>query len=86
MAYRSATGRNNRLHDFSPGDIDGGIAISVIGVATGLTNKGGLTLAILFGTVSAFATRARRIAWVYRVQWDTCKSSLVGKKETELRK
>ena len=54
----------NRLHDFSPGDIDGGIPISAIGVATGLTDKGGLALAVLFRTVSAHMARLRRVAWV----------------------
>ena len=50
------------------------------------TTKDGLTLAVRFCTVPTDATRARRIARVYGVQWDTCKSSLVLKKETELPK
>ena len=83
---RSTTGRDNRLHDGSPGDIDGGVAISVLSMSTGLTDKGGLTLAVRFGTVSTLATGARRVARVYRVQGDTSKSSLVGEKETQLSK
>jgi hypothetical protein len=68
----------------SPRDIDGGIPISVIGMAAGLTDKGGVTLAIGLITVSTFATRSRRIARVYRVQWYAGKSGLVGKERTEL--
>ena len=70
---------HNRPHDIGPGDIDSGIPISVIRVPAGLTDKGSLTLAVLFGTVTAHMARARRVAWVYQVQWDTCKSSFVGK-------
>ena len=77
-ACRSTTGRNNWLHDGSHSDIDGGIPISVLGVAAGLTDKAGLTLAVRFCTVAAHMARPRRVARVYRVQWDTCKSSLVG--------
>ncbi len=39
---------HNRLHDGSPGDVDRGIDVSVTGKAAGLTDKGGLTLAVLF--------------------------------------
>ncbi len=85
-ACRSTTGRNNWLHDGSHSDIDGSIPISVLGVAAGLTDKDGLTLAVRFCTVAALATRAGRIARVYRVQWHACKSGLVGQEGTELPK
>ena len=77
---------NRPLDCFGPRDIDGGVPISVVGMAALLTDKGGLTLAVGFGTVSTLATRARRITRVDRVQWDTSKSGLVGKEETELSK
>ena len=83
---RSTTERDNRHHDRCPRDIDRGIPISVIGMAAGLTDKGGLTLAIGLITVSTFATRSRRLARVYQVQWDAGKSGLVGKERPELSK
>ena len=85
-ACRSTTGRNKRHHDGSHSDSDGGIAISVPGVAARLTDKAGLTLAVRFCTVAALATRPRRIVRVYRVQWNASKSGLVGQEETELPK
>ncbi len=68
----------NWPHDIGHRDIDGGIPISVIGIAAGLTDKGSLTLAVLFCTVSAHMAHPRRVTWVHQVQWDTGKSSLVG--------
>ena len=50
------------------------------------TAKSGLALAVRFGTVAALATRTGGIAWVNRMQWDTCQSGLVGEKFTELPK
>ena len=78
--------RHNRLHDSSPGYVDSGVPISVIGIAAGLTDKGGLTLAVLFCAVSTHMARSGRVAWVDRVQWHSCKSGLVGKELTELSK
>jgi hypothetical protein len=75
---------NNRHHDRCPRDIDRGIPISVIGLPALHTTENGLTLAVLFCTVAAGATRTGRIAGVYHAQWHTCKSSLIGEKETEL--
>lgn len=86
IASRSTTGRNNRLHDDSPRDVDSSIPISVTGIAALLTDKSGLTLAIGFGTVSAHMARSRRIARVDRVQRDSCKSGLIGEERTELSK
>ena len=83
---RSTTERDNRHHDRCPRDIDSGIPISVIGVAARDTTKSGLTLAVRFCTVAAHMARARRVARVNRVQWDTSKSGLVGKKCPELSK
>ena len=83
---RSTTERDNRHHDRCPRDIDRGIPISVIGMAARDTTKGGLTLAVRFCTVAAYMARARRVARVNRVQWDTGKSGLVGKKFPELPK
>jgi hypothetical protein len=83
---RSTTERDNRHHDRCPRDIDSGIAISVIGMAARDTTESGLTLAVRFGTVAAHMARARRVARVNRVQWDTSKSGLVGKKFPELPK
>ena len=74
----------NRLHDGSPGDVDSGVPISVIGVATGLTDKGGLTLAVGLFAVSTATTRSTGVTRVYRRQPDPCQSSLILKKETEL--
>ena len=78
--------RCNRHHDRCPGDIESGVPISVIGISALLTNKGSLTLAVLFCTVAAHMARFRRVGRVHCVQWDTSKSSLVLKKETELPK
>ncbi len=69
---RSTSERDNRHHDRCPRDVYGGVPISVIGMAASLTKKSGLTLAVRFGTVAAFATRTRRVARVYRVQGHTC--------------
>src|SRR6185312_5664354 len=77
---------HHRLHDDSPGDIDSGIPISVIGVAASLTDKAGLTLAVRFRTVPTLATGTSGVTRVYRVQWHTSKSSLVGKEVTQLSK
>ena len=86
IASRSATERDNRHHDRCPRDIDGGVPISVIGVAALDTAKGGLTLTVRFCTVAAHMARARRVAWIDGVQWDTCKSRLVGEEFTKLPK
>jgi hypothetical protein len=81
---KSTTERDNRLHDGSPRDIESSVDVSVTRKAALLTDKRGLTLTVLFRTVTAHLARARRIAWVYEMQWHTSKSSLVLKKETEL--
>src|SRR5258706_3760626 len=75
---------HNRLHDGSPGYVDSGVPISVIGVATGLTDKRGLTLAVSFLAVSTDTTSSTCVTTVYHIQRDTCQSSLILKKETEL--
>ena len=74
----------NRHHDRCPRDIDSSVSISVIGIAALNTAEGGLTLAVLFGTVSAHMARLRRVAGINSMQWDTCKRSLVGKEQTQL--
>src|SRR5450759_285730 len=74
---RSTTGRDNRLHDISPGYVDGGIAISVLAIAALDTTEASRALAVLFGTVSALATRTTCVARVNRVQRHPCKSSLI---------
>jgi hypothetical protein len=74
----------NRHHDRCPSDIDGGISISVIGIAALDTTEASLTLAVLFGTVPAHMARLRRVAGINGVQWHTCKSRFVGKKHTQL--
>jgi len=71
--------RDSRHHDRCPGDIDGGVPISVIGIATVDTTEGGLALAVLFRTMATRAARARRMAGVNGMQWHTGKSRLVGK-------
>src|SRR2546428_821896 len=86
ITSRSTTERDNRHHDRCPRDIDSGIPISVIGMATLDTTKSGLTLAVRFCTVATHMARSRRVARVNRVQWDTSKSSLVGKELTQLSK
>ena len=78
IASRSTTGRDKRHHDRCPRDIDGGVPISVLGIAAGLT------LAVRFCTVPAGVARSRCVTRVYEMQWDTSKSSLVGQEETEL--
>jgi hypothetical protein len=78
IASRSTTGRDNRLHDGSPGFVYCGIAISVITMSTVDTTEGSLTLAVLFCTVDTDATRTRRVARVNRMQWDASKSRFVG--------
>jgi hypothetical protein len=55
----------NRPIDRCPRDIESGIVVSVPTVAAGLTDKGGLTLAVRFCTMSTLATGTRRVAWVY---------------------
>ena len=72
--------------DRCPRDIESGIVVSVPTVAAGLTDKGGLTLAVLFCAVSTHMARSGRVAWVDRVQWYTEKRGLVGKELTELSK
>ena len=67
-------------------DIDGSVPISVLGMAALDTAKSGLALAVRFGTVAALATRTGRIAWVNRMQWDTCQSSFIGEELTQLSK
>jgi hypothetical protein len=74
--------RCNRPHDLGPRDSDGGVPISVISIAAVDTTEGGLTLAVLFCTVSTPATRPRRIARVDGVQWHACKSCLIRKEQT----
>ena len=86
IASRSTTGRDNRHHDRCPRYVHGSVPISVIGVAALDTTESGLTLAVRFCTVAAHMARARRVARVNRVQWDTSKSGLVGEKLTELPK
>ena len=83
-ASRSTTGRDKRHHDRCPRDGKSGIPISVLGIAAGLTTEDGLTLAVRFRTVATLAASTRRVARVYRVQWDTCKGSFIGQEETEL--
>src|SRR5947209_15613323 len=79
--------RCNRLHDwYSPRDILGGVSISVVAIAALLTDKAGLTLAVLFRTVSAHMARLRRVARVNQMQWHASKSSLIGEERTELTK
>ena len=76
----------NRHHDRCPRDIDSSVSISVIGIAALNTAEGGLTLAVLFGTVSALATRFGRIARVNSVQWYGSLSGLIGEEQTQLTK
>jgi hypothetical protein len=77
--------RCNRLLDlFSPRDIDGGIPISVIGMTALLTNKGSLTLTVLFRAMPTLATSSTCIARINDAQWYACKSGFVGKEETKL--
>ena len=78
--------RCNRLHDGSPGDIHSGIDVSVHRMAAVLTDKGGLALAIGFFAVSTSRASTGRVTRINRMQWHTGKSSLVGKKRTELPK
>jgi hypothetical protein len=75
---------DNRHHDRCPGDIYSSIDVSVHRHAAAHTTEMGLTLAVLFCTVSTGTTRARRIGRVDRMQWHTGKSGLIGKEETEL--
>ena len=86
IVSRSATERDNRHHDRCPRDIHSGIDVSVHRMAALDTTESGLTLAVRFCRVSAHMARTRRVAWVYCIQWDTCKSSLVGEELTELPK
>src|SRR6266849_1671784 len=86
IASRSTTERDNRHHDRCPRYVNGGVPISVISVAARLTDKGGLTLAVRFCRVSTLATRTRRIARVYCMQWYASKSGLVGEELTQLSK
>ena len=74
---RTATGRDNRHHDRCPGYVNGSVPISVLGMAALDTAKSGLALAVRFGTVATLATRTGRIAWVNRMQWDTCQSGFI---------
>ena len=76
----------NRHHDRCPGDIDGGVDVSIHRMSAGLTTEMSLTLAVRFCTVSAHATRTRCVARINRVQWDARESGLVGKEGTELSK
>ena len=77
---------DNRHHDRCPGDIDGGIPISVIGIPTLDTTEASLTLAVLFCTMPTGRARPGRVARVDGVQWDASKSGFVGKELTELPK
>ncbi len=77
---------HNRLHDSSPGYVHSGVDVSVTGKAASLTDKGGLTLAVLFCTVSTHATRLGGVGRVYRVERNTSKSRLIGQERTELPK
>jgi len=63
-----------------------GIAVSVHPLSAGLTTESSLTLAVRFCRVSAHATRARRIARVYKVQGNTREGGLIGEEGTELPK
>ena len=83
LSTSSSSGRNLIYAETAH---DSGIPISVIGMAARDTTESGLTLAVRFCTVAAHMARARRVARVNRVQWDTSKSGLVGKKLTELSK
>jgi hypothetical protein len=85
-ASREATGRDNRPHDFGPGYVYRGIAISVIAMSTVDTTKGSLTLPVLFCTVFTDTTHPGCGGWINGMQWDASKSSFVGEKETQLRK
>src|SRR5258708_40164200 len=69
--------RCNRHHDRCPGDIDSSIDVSVTRKTALDTDKRGLTIAVLFRTVTAHMTRPRRVTWVNQVQWYTSKSSLI---------
>ena len=53
-------------------------------MSASLTEKGSLTLAVLFCTMPTFATSTRRVAGVNGVQWDTCQSSFIREEETQL--
>ena len=53
-------------------------------MAAGLTDKGGLTLAIGFLAVSAHTTHSGGVGRVHRMKWHTHKSGLVGEEETKL--
>src|SRR5258708_36225344 len=85
-ASREATGRDNRPHDFGPGYVYRGIAISGIAMSTVDTTEASLTLTVLFCTVVTDATRPGCVGWVNGMQCDASKSSFVGEKETQLRK
>ena len=86
FTFSSPTGRDKRLHDGSPGNVDGSHAISVIGVATRDTTKHGLTLAVRPRTMPTGGASTTSVARVYRMQGNARKRGLVGKKETELPK
>jgi hypothetical protein len=83
-ASRSTTGRNNRLHDDSPGDILGGVDVGIATEAASLADKFSLTLAVSFLAMSTHRAGTRGVARINRVQWDTRKSSLVLEEEPEL--
>ena len=53
-------------------------------MSASLTTEGSLTLAVLFGTVSALATRSTGVGWVNEVQWHTSQSGFIREEETEL--
>jgi len=86
IVSREATGRDNRLHDNSPGYVYSGIMISVVAMSALDTTERSLTLAVLFCTVSALATSTRRVAWVNRVQWHAGKNCFIGEELTQLSK
>ncbi|SRR6266852_1707067 len=77
---------HNRLHDGSLGYVDRGIPISVLGMTASLTTENSLTLAVRFRTVATHMARPGCVAWVYELQWNASKSSLVGKELTQLSK
>jgi len=86
IVSREATGRDNRPHDFGPGYVYRGIAISGIAMSTVDTTEASLTLTVLFCTVVTDATRPGCVGWVNGMQWYASKSNFVGEKETQLRK